>query len=125
LQHTLPQSGVFPPRAGKKTKVILRQGQQPAGQKLKSVPPIVLNNGQPRWSAATNISQLIEPPPRKLRLRAAVALPAAQLRPLNLSPAADQQRAGLHGVAGIPAEWPPSVGGVASPLTARSTVMSG
>ena len=104
---------------------ILRQGQQPAGQKLPPVLPIVLYNGQPRWSAATGIAQLIEPPPGELRLRAAVALPAAQLRLLNLSPAADQQRAGLHSVAGIPAEWPPSGGGVASPLTARSTVMSG
>ena len=29
--------------------------------------PIVLYNGQPRWTAATDIAQLIEPPPGKLR----------------------------------------------------------
>ena len=46
---------------------ILRQGQQPAGQKLPPVLPIVLYNGQPRWTAATDIAQLIEPPPGKLR----------------------------------------------------------
>ncbi|NDG42202.1 MAG: hypothetical protein EBY28_23295 [Betaproteobacteria bacterium] len=46
---------------------ILRQGQQPAGQKLPPVLPIVLYNGQPRWSAATEIAELIEPPPGKLR----------------------------------------------------------
>ena len=27
----------------------------------------VLQNGDPRWSAATDIAQLIEPPPGKLR----------------------------------------------------------
>ncbi len=63
----MPQSEAFPPRAGKKTRVILRKGQQPAGQKLPPVLPIVLYNGQPRWSAATDIAQLIEPPPGKLR----------------------------------------------------------
>ena len=46
---------------------ILRQGQQPAGQKLPPVLPIVLYNGQPRWTVATDIAQLIEPPPGKLR----------------------------------------------------------
>jgi hypothetical protein len=31
------------------------------------VRPIVLYDGQPRWTAATDIAQLIAPPPGKLR----------------------------------------------------------
>jgi len=42
------------------------QRQQPSGQKLPPVLPIVLYNGKPRWTAATDISQLIEPAPGQL-----------------------------------------------------------
>jgi len=42
-------------------------GRQPTtGQKLPPVLPIVLYNGKPRWTAATDISQLIEPAPGQL-----------------------------------------------------------
>lgn len=42
------------------------QRQQPSGQKLPPVLPIVLYNGKPSWTAATDISQLIEPAPGQL-----------------------------------------------------------
>jgi hypothetical protein len=52
---------------------ILRQGQQPAGQKLPRMLPIVLYNGQPRWSAATTRVPSIEPPSITTRSSAAPA----------------------------------------------------
>ena len=45
---------------------IIRQGQTAIGQLLPPVLPIVLYNGKPRWNAATDVAQLIEPTPGRL-----------------------------------------------------------
>jgi predicted transposase YdaD len=46
---------------------LIRQGQAGEDGKLPPVLPIVLYNGKPRWSAATEIADLIDTPPGRQR----------------------------------------------------------
>lgn len=45
---------------------LIQQGKIARGDKLPPVLPIVLCNGKPRWQAATQIADLIEPAPGTL-----------------------------------------------------------
>ncbi len=45
---------------------LIRQGALTDNAKLPPVLPVVLYNGKPRWTAATDIADLIEPPPGNL-----------------------------------------------------------
>ena len=45
---------------------LIRTGQRTPAGHLPPVPPLVLYNGRPRWTAATEMAALIEPPPAGL-----------------------------------------------------------